>query len=101
MALWTSRPCSAQTGSCGTKVRHLRVQRGATFMNARAILSYFSFAGWHSEPPKKAKQFPPEAYSYDDPINSEVVAAIQKKANEKLNQQEWSVIERIGDDAKR
>jgi hypothetical protein len=70
-------------------------------MNAQAILSYFGFSGWNSEPPKKAKEFPPEAYSYDDPIDPEVVAAIQKKANEKLNQQKWTVIERIGDGANR
>jgi hypothetical protein len=70
-------------------------------MDAHAILSYFGFSGWSSEPPKKAKDFPPEAYSYVDEIDPKVVAAIQKKANEKLGQQEWTVIDRIGDGANR
>jgi len=65
-------------------------------MNAQALLSYFSFSGWRTEPTKKAKDFPPEAYSYDD-IDPKLVAAIQEKANEKLDQQEWTVIERLGD----
>jgi hypothetical protein len=70
-------------------------------MNAQALLSYFSFSAWQSEPKKKAKDFPPEAYSYDDPIEKDVVAAIQKEADKKLNLQEWTVIERIGDGVKR
>lgn len=64
-------------------------------MNAHAILSYF----WRSEPaaqPMK-KDFPAEAYSYDDPISKEVIAAIQKEADKKLNMQQWTVIERLGD----
>jgi hypothetical protein len=93
--------CFRSIDSCGTKVWHLLVQRGATFMNAQAILSYFSFSGWRNDPPKKAKDFPPEAYSYDDPIDPKIVAAIQEKANEKLDQQQWTVIERIGDGANR
>ncbi|PJG50038.1 hypothetical protein CVM73_38545 [Bradyrhizobium forestalis] len=70
-------------------------------MNAQALLSYFSFSGWRTEPTKKAKDFPPEAYSYDDDIDPKIVAAIQKKADEKLDQQEWTVIERLGDGVKR
>jgi hypothetical protein len=70
-------------------------------MNAQALLSYLSFSGWHNEPAKKAKHFPPEAYEYDDPIDKDVVAAIQKEANKKLDRQEWTVIERIGDGLKR
>jgi hypothetical protein len=70
-------------------------------MNAQALLSYFSFSGWQSEPTKKAKDFPPEAYEYDDPIDRNVVAAFQKEANKKLDLQEWTVIERIGDGVQR
>jgi hypothetical protein len=32
---------------------------------------------------------------YDDPINKDAVAAIQKQANKKLDKQDWTVIERI------
>lgn len=70
-------------------------------MNAQALLSYFTFSGWQSESKKKAKDFPPEAYSYDDPIDKDVVAAIQAEANKKLEDQDWTVIERIGDDVQR
>jgi hypothetical protein len=70
-------------------------------MDAQALLSYFGFSGWHSQPKKKAKDFPPEAYSYDGPIDKDAVAAIQKEANKKLDKQEWTVIERIGDGVKR
>jgi hypothetical protein len=70
-------------------------------MNTQALLSYFTLAGWQSEPKKKAKEFPPEAYSYDDPIDKDVVAAIQIEANKKLDVQTWTVIERIGDGGKR
>jgi len=37
------------------------------------------------------------ASSYDDPIDKDVVAAMQKEANKKLDLQEWTMIERIGD----
>ena len=70
-------------------------------MNAQALLSYFTFSGWQSESKKKAKDFPPEAYSYDDPIDKDVVAAIQTEANKKLDVQTWTIIERIGDGSKR
>jgi hypothetical protein len=69
-------------------------------MNARALLDYLP--SWHREPTKQAKkEFPPEAYSYDDSIEKEVVAQIQIEANKTLDQQSWTVIERIGDGAKR
>jgi hypothetical protein len=70
-------------------------------MDAHALLSYFSLSSWRSEPQKKAREFPPEAYSYDDDIDPKIVAAIQKKADEKLDQQEWTVIERIEDGIRR
>lgn len=66
-------------------------------MNAQALLKYLP---WHTEPspaqPVK-KDFPPEAYSYDSPISKEAVAEIQKEANKKLDKQQWTVIERLGD----
>jgi hypothetical protein len=70
-------------------------------MNAQSILSYFTT--WYQEPekPKPAKDFPPEAFDYDDRIDPQVVAAIQKEANKKLDQQEWTVIERLGDGEQR
>jgi hypothetical protein len=52
-----------------------------------------------SEPAKK--ELPPEAYSYDEPIEKETVAAIQRKADKALDKQQWTVIERLGDGAKR
>lgn len=70
-------------------------------MNAQAILSYFSLSHWRTEPKKPAKDFPAEAYSYDEDIDPRTVAAIQKKADKKLGQQEWTVIERLGDGIKR
>jgi len=63
-------------------------------MNARALLKFF----W-PEPAKK--EFPPEAYSYDEPIDKDAVAAIQREADKVLDKQQWTVIERLGDGAKR
>jgi len=70
-------------------------------MNARAFfLDYLPH--WNREPAKPAKKtFPPEAYSYDSPIDKEVVAQIQIEANKTLEKQSWTVIERIGDGSKR
>ena len=61
-------------------------------MNAQALLKYLH---WPSEPEKKT--FPPEAYSYDEPITKDAVAAIQKEADKTLDKQQWTVIERLGD----
>jgi hypothetical protein len=69
-------------------------------MNARALLDYLP--SWHREPAKQAKkEFPPEAYSYDSPIDKAAVTQIQIEANKILDKQSWTVIERIGDDSKR
>jgi hypothetical protein len=64
-------------------------------MNAQTLLSEFK-AG-HSEPKKVERDFPPEAYQYDDPIDPVAVAAIQAEADKKLEKQEWTVIELIED----
>jgi hypothetical protein len=64
-------------------------------MNAQTLLSYFKTG--HSEPKKPAKDFPPEAYSYDGPIDKDVVAAIQLEADKKIEKQEWTVTELIED----
>ncbi len=63
-------------------------------MNAQALLKFF----WR-EPAKK--KFPPEAYSYDEPIEKDAVAAIQREADKVLDNEQWTVIERLGDGAKR
>jgi hypothetical protein len=66
-------------------------------MNAKALLDYLP-AFWRSqptEPPKK--DFPAEAFDYDDRIDAAVVAKIQEEANKVLDTQEWTVIERLGD----
>jgi hypothetical protein len=71
-------------------------------MNAQYLLK---FLPWHTEPAKPAKpvekDFPPEAYSYDSPITKEEVAEIQKEADKKLEKQQWTVIERLGDGCER
>jgi len=64
-------------------------------MNAQTLLSYFKTG--HSEPKKTAKDFPPEAYSYDGPIDKEAVAAIQRDADKKIEKQDWTVTELIED----
>lgn len=69
-------------------------------MNAQALLKYLP-SSWRSEPAKSAKQFPPEAYSYDSPIDKEAVGCLQIEANKTLDKQQWTVIERIGDGSKR
>ncbi len=70
-------------------------------MNAQAILK--SLFSWNEPVVAKpaVKDFPPEAYSYDDEITAESVAHIQKEANKKLDGRQWTVIERLGDGAKR
>lgn len=45
--------------------------------------------------------FPPEAYSYDSPIDPKAVAAIQREADKKIEAQEWTVIEVIEKDMSR
>ena len=62
-------------------------------MNAQALLKYLP---WHTA----KKEFPPEAYSYDSDIDPAEVARIQDEANKVLNQQKWTVIERLGDGRK-
>lgn len=70
-------------------------------MNAKAFLDYLP-ASWRAEPAKPPKkEFPVEAYDYDDPIEGEVVAKIQEQADKVLDAQRWTVIERLGDDSKR
>jgi hypothetical protein len=64
-------------------------------MNAHALLKYLP---WHSEPEKKT--FPPEAYSYDG-LDKKALAALQNDADKALDKQQWTVIERLGDGAKR
>ncbi len=68
-------------------------------MNARALLSLFRSG--HSEPKKLANDFPPEAYSYDGPIDKDVVAAIQAEHDKKFEGHEWTVTEQIEDVVKR
>lgn len=70
-------------------------------MNAQEILK--SIFSWNDQPMAKplAKDFPPEAYSYDGPITKEAVAQIQREANKKLDKQQWTVIEQLGDGGKR
>jgi hypothetical protein len=63
-------------------------------MNAQSLFKFF----WR-EPAKK--EFPPEAYCYDEPIDKDAVAAIQREADKVLDKQEWTVIERLGDGDKR
>jgi hypothetical protein len=64
-------------------------------MNAQTLLSFFRTG--HSEPKKPAKDFPPEAYSYDSPIDPKAVAAVQREADKKIESQEWTVTEVIED----
>lgn len=64
-------------------------------MNAQTLISYFRTG--HTEPKKPAKEFPPEAYAYDGPIDPKAVAAIQSEADKKIESQEWTVIEVIED----
>lgn len=72
-------------------------------MNAQAIFK--SIFSWNNDQPSAgksmARDFPPEAYSYDGPISKEAVAQIQQEANKKLDKQQWTVIERLGDGGKR
>ncbi|MCX7318743.1 MAG: hypothetical protein NT113_04330 [Hyphomicrobiales bacterium] len=68
-------------------------------MNAQALLSHFKTG--HTQVKKPAKDFPPEAYDYDDPIDPVVVAAIQAESDMKLDKQEWTVVELITDDGHR
>lgn len=67
-------------------------------MNAQTIFKSISSL-WGEPAPAKpvAKDFPPEAFSYDDPITAEAVARIQAEANKKLDNRDWVVIERIED----
>jgi hypothetical protein len=62
-------------------------------MNAQALLKFL----WPEREPAK-KQVPPEAFDYDGEIDPEVVAAHQREANKSLDKQQWTVIERLGDD---
>ncbi|MFT4276497.1 MAG: hypothetical protein QM576_09095 [Rhodopseudomonas sp.] len=64
-------------------------------MNA-LLKSILSFT-WTHDAVKPAKDFPPEAYSYDDPIDPAVIARIQAEADKVLDKQQWTVIERLGD----
>lgn len=64
-------------------------------MNAHALISEFRTG--HTTDKKPAKDFPPEAYTYDDRIDPDVVAAIQAESNKKIEQQEWTVIATIED----
>ena len=68
-------------------------------MNAQALLKYFQWPDQSSKPVKK--EFPPEAYDYEGPIEKSTVAAIQADADKVLTTQEWTVIERLGDGPKR
>jgi hypothetical protein len=65
-------------------------------MNARAIFDY-CFGTSTSSPTRVKKEFPPEAYDYDSPIDKAAVASIQAQANKVLGKQQWTVIERLGD----
>lgn len=60
-------------------------------MNAQALLSYFRTG--HIKAKKPAKDFPPEAYDYDDAIDPIVVTAIQVESDKMLDKQEWTVVE--------
>jgi hypothetical protein len=69
-------------------------------MNAQALLKYWP---WHEEPKPtpEPKSFPPEAYSYDSPIEKDAIAAIQREADKVLDKQQWTVIERLGESVSR
>lgn len=64
-------------------------------MNAHTLLSYFKTG--YSEPKKPSKDFPAEAFDYDEDIDPTVVAALQEEADKKLEKQQWTVIELITD----